>query len=80
VRTLFAVASLRLASLARGVEEVSTFRDQVRMRPVDESWAYAVAARVPEATYHPATRTLNLEPPATLGGEALAGFLEGAIS
>ena len=76
VRTLLAVASLRLVCLERGVEEISTFRRQIRLRPVDESWGHEAAARVPEASYHPATRTLNLEPPAFLGGEALPQWVE----
>jgi transcription-repair coupling factor (superfamily II helicase) len=76
VRTLLAAASLRLSCLARGVEEVSTFRRQIRIKPVDESWGHEAAARTPEASYHPATRTLNLDPPAYLGGEALPQWVE----
>ena len=34
VETLFAVASLRVTAAALGVEEIATFRDQVRIRPV----------------------------------------------
>jgi transcription-repair coupling factor (superfamily II helicase) len=76
VRTLLAVASLKLVCLALGVDEISTFRRQLRLRSVDESWGHEAAARTPEATYHPATRTLNLDPPAFLGGEALPQWVE----
>jgi transcription-repair coupling factor (superfamily II helicase) len=79
VETLFAVASLKLTCARLGVEEVSTFRKQVRVRPADESWAYEVAGGVQTATYKPATRTLNLDPPPNAGGEALARWLEEAL-
>jgi transcription-repair coupling factor (superfamily II helicase) len=79
VRTLLAVASLKLACLARGIEEVSTFRRQVRMKPADESWAHEAVARTPGASYHAATRTLNVEPDQNLGGEALAAWVEGVL-
>jgi transcription-repair coupling factor (superfamily II helicase) len=63
--TLVEVARLRVACQARGVEEVSTFRGQVRLRPV----AVPEDATLPEgATYHRATGTLNLTPePRDLG-------------
>ena len=35
VETLFAIASLRVTARALGVEEISTFRDQVRLKPVE---------------------------------------------
>jgi transcription-repair coupling factor (superfamily II helicase) len=80
VRALFAVASLKLASLDVGVEEVSTFRSQVRLRPVAESLGHELAATVAEASYHEATKTLNLIPSPTLGGEALARWVEDTIA
>jgi transcription-repair coupling factor (superfamily II helicase) len=76
VRTLLAVASLKLACLELGVEEISTFRRQIRLKPADESWAHEAAARTAGASYHPATRTLNVEPATHLGGEALASWVE----
>ncbi|MGH3452714.1 MAG: TRCF domain-containing protein, partial [Haloechinothrix sp.] len=64
-RTLVEVARLRIACQTRGVDEVSTFRGQVRLRPV----AVPDDATLPEgATYHRATGTLNLTPaPRDLG-------------
>ena len=79
VTALFAVASLKQACLESGIEEVSTFRNQVRLRPVPPALGEDVAAVVREASYHPATSTLNLNPPATLGGEALARWIEEVI-
>ena len=76
----FAVASLKLACLVAGIEEVSTFRTQVRIKPVEEASGLEVAEAVAGASYHPTTRTLNLEPPANLGGEALAGWVRAAIT
>ena len=80
VSALFAVASLKLACLVAGIEEVSTFRTQVRIKPVEEALGLEVAEAVAGASYHPTTRTLNLEPPANLGGEALAGWVRAAIT
>jgi transcription-repair coupling factor (superfamily II helicase) len=80
VRALFAVASLKQACLEVGVEEVTTFRSQVRLRPVPEGLGYEVAATVGGASYHPATKTLNLQPSPTLGGEALAQWVEETLT
>ncbi len=80
VSALFAVASLRLAALAEGVEEIITFRGQVRLKPVGEAIGLTVAAEVPGASYHAVTRTLNLEPAPNLGGEALAQWVEEALA
>ena len=79
VRTLFAVGSLRLACLELGIEEISTFRNQVRIRPVPPALGHEVAARRPGASFHAATGTLNLEPPQTLGGERLARWIEESL-
>ncbi|GBC87031.1 Transcription-repair-coupling factor [bacterium HR12] len=64
VETLFAVASLRVTCRTLGVEEVSTYRDQVRIKPVrlSPSLEADLAERVPGASYHRTTATLNLEP------------------
>jgi transcription-repair coupling factor (superfamily II helicase) len=80
VRALFAVASLRIACLGLGVQELSTFRDQVRIRPVEEASGHEAASRMEAASYHPASRTLNLDPPPGLGGESLARWVEEALS
>jgi transcription-repair coupling factor (superfamily II helicase) len=77
--TLLAVQSLRLACLELGVEEVSTFRKQIRIRPVEEALGHEVAERSDGASYHPTTRTLNLAPPPTLGGGDLVEFVRSAL-
>ncbi|HEX2026360.1 MAG TPA: TRCF domain-containing protein, partial [Actinomycetota bacterium] len=63
--TLLEVSSLRVAAQARGVDEISTFRGEIRVRPVD----VPTGATLPEeARYHASTRTLNLVPePGDLG-------------
>jgi len=63
--TLVEMARLRIACQARGVEEVTTFRGQVRVRPVD----LAEGTPMPEgSSYHRTTKTLNLTPePMDLG-------------
>ena len=82
VRALFAVAGLRLACLDLGIEEVTTVRtrNQVRVKPVDEARGIEAAAALPEAAYHPATRTLNLNYPARLGSEDLAAWVREAVA
>ncbi len=77
--TLFAIASLRLTCRGLGVEEISTFRGQVRLRPVSESWGHEAAVTLDAASFRPATRTLNLEPPGTIGGEDLVWWVEAAL-
>jgi transcription-repair coupling factor (superfamily II helicase) len=63
--TLLQVARLRIACMEIGVEEVTTFRGQVRIRPVDVD----VAALADGGSYHAATKTLNLTPePSDMGG------------
>ncbi len=80
VRTLFAIARLKLACLGAGVDEVATVRRQARVRPVGEERGAAVAAGRDDATYHAATRTLNLDPPPQFGGEILVGYVEDAVT
>ncbi|HEY7661266.1 MAG TPA: transcription-repair coupling factor [Actinomycetota bacterium] len=77
VQTLFAVGSLRITCLRLGVEEVSTYRQQVRITPLalPEALIVDVGERVPEARYLPATSTLNLEVGRTPGTE-LPGTVE----
>jgi transcription-repair coupling factor (superfamily II helicase) len=65
--TLLDVARLRVACDRLGIEEVSTFRSQVRLRPVD----FPGGAEAKRATYHRATRTLNLAPEPSETGPGL---------
>jgi transcription-repair coupling factor (superfamily II helicase) len=69
VETLFAVASLRVTAAALGVEEIATFRDQVRIRPVvlTDDLLADLDQRVPGATFHEAKQTLNLTPGRVFG-------------
>ena len=76
VRSLLAVASLKLTCVALGVVEISTFRNQIRVRPMDEGRGLEHAASVDGASYHGATRTLNLQLPTTMSGEELARWVE----
>jgi len=80
VETLFAVASLRVTSRQLGIEEVSTYRDQVRIRPVEipEALRLDLTERVPGATFHEAKRTLNLAPDRIAGTE-LPGWVEARL-
>jgi transcription-repair coupling factor (superfamily II helicase) len=69
VEVLFAIASLRLSASALGVEEITTYRDQVRIKPIDLSDVVEIglSAVIPKATYAEATRTLNLVPERVFG-------------
>ncbi len=80
VDTLFAVGSLRITCTRLGITEVSTFRQQVRARPVEMAeWLLLdLGTRVPGASYHATTRTLNLEPK-VMGGPELPGWVEDAL-
>jgi len=80
VQTLFAVASLRLTCAHLGVEEVSTYRTQVRIKPVElpPDRIRELGDLAPGAAYHPATATLNLEPGRVAGAE-LPGWVESAL-
>jgi transcription-repair coupling factor (superfamily II helicase) len=80
VLTLFGVASLKVAASALGVEEVTTFRTQARIKPVEEALGFQLAADLPAATYHATTRTLNLELPQTMGGADLTAWIEAALT
>ena len=79
VTTLFAVASLKLSARALGIEEITTFRTQIRLKPVPEGLGLETAA-LAGASYHGATRTLNLEQPTGMGGEALTRWVEDVLS
>ncbi len=71
VQVLFAIASLRLAALELGVREVTTYRDQVRAKPIELSDVVelGLGAVIPGATYAETTRTLNLVPERVYGVE-----------
>ena len=71
VATLFAIASLRITAQRLGVEEISTYRNQIRLTPVaiGDPLRLDLGERVPRATYHPARRTLNLVPERVFGAE-----------
>ncbi|HET7235443.1 MAG TPA: DEAD/DEAH box helicase, partial [Actinomycetota bacterium] len=81
VQTLFAVASLRILACALEIEEVSTYRQQVRVRPLvlSEAAELELATTVPGAAYHRTTSTLNLDPGRVAGAE-LPAWVEGALS
>jgi transcription-repair coupling factor (superfamily II helicase) len=71
VEVLFAIASLRLSGLELAVEEIATYRDQVRIKPLTLSDVVelGLSALIPGATYAEATRTLNLLPERVFGVE-----------
>src|SRR5918996_3692348 len=75
VETLVEVARLRIVCLTLGVEEVTTYRDQIRVRPVEVD-----ETALPERTaFHRATRTLNLNPaPGQMGG-GLPAWIRSAL-
>ena len=62
VQTLLDVASLRITCQRLGVAEVATYRDQVRVRPfgLPPEREAELPGRVPGASYHRTTSTLNL--------------------
>ena len=68
VGTLFAVARLRLACRDAGVREISTFKEQVRVKPLvlDERLPQGLP---PGTTYHEVSKTLNLVPGAVRGSD-----------
>ena len=71
VEVLFAIASLRLTARRLGVDEISTFREQVRLTPVAIADAYLVdlEERIYKASYHAAKGTLNLVPERVFGAD-----------
>ena len=77
VETLFAIASLRITARALGVEEITTFREQVRLKPVaiPDALQLDLEERVYKAGFHPETQTLNLVPERVFGKD-LAEFVE----
>ena len=71
VETLFAIGSLRVTCARLGVEEVITYKDQVRLTPVSipDALLPDLEERVFKATYHDAKGTLNLVPERVFGAE-----------
>jgi transcription-repair coupling factor (superfamily II helicase) len=71
VRTLFAIASLRLTASRLGVTEIGTYRDTVRITPVQmpDALRLDLGERVAGATYHAAKGTLNLVPERVFGAD-----------
>jgi transcription-repair coupling factor (superfamily II helicase) len=71
VETLFAIGSLRLTARRLEIQEVSTFRDQVRLAPVPipDALRLDLAERVPGATFHATKATLNLTPGRIFGAD-----------
>ncbi len=81
VETLLAVAALRATCSEAGVTEVTTYRDEVRLKPVelDEAAIADLPSRLPGATYHRATKTLNV-PAARIAGAELPAHIERALA
>jgi transcription-repair coupling factor (superfamily II helicase) len=71
VATLFAIASLRITARRLGADEISTFRDQVRVSPIPipDALRLDLAERIPNATFHTAKSTLNLVPERVFGAD-----------
>jgi transcription-repair coupling factor (superfamily II helicase) len=71
VETLFAIASLRITASRLDLEEVTTYRDQVRLSPVAMPDALLVdlPERIPGASFHGAKATLNLGPDRIFGAD-----------
>jgi transcription-repair coupling factor (superfamily II helicase) len=69
MQTLFAIASLRLTASRLGIEEISTFKQQVRLTPVllSDRLRLDLAERVEGASFHEARRTLNIVPGRVFG-------------
>jgi transcription-repair coupling factor (superfamily II helicase) len=73
--TLVEVARLRLLARDLGVDEISTFRSQIRIRPVD-----LPDVSIEGASYHRTTRTLNLQPAPSDMGPGLPGWVRGRLA
>ena len=77
VETLFAIASLRVTGLRLGVQEIVTYRDQVRLSPVaiSDELLEGLEERVYRASFHAEKATLNLVPERVFGMD-LVRFVE----
>jgi transcription-repair coupling factor (superfamily II helicase) len=82
VETLFSVASLRITADRLGVDEISTYKKEIRVKPLalPASAELALAERVPGATYHRTTQTLNLAPDRIAGAELPAWIEERLVA
>jgi transcription-repair coupling factor (superfamily II helicase) len=71
VQTLFAIGSLRITAARLGVEEVTTYRDQVRITPLalPDALLLDLPERLPGASFHAAKATLNLTPDRVFGAD-----------
>ncbi len=71
VQTLFAIGSLRITAARLGVEEITTYRDQVRITPLalPDALLLDLPERLPGATFHAAKATLNLAPGRVFGAD-----------
>jgi transcription-repair coupling factor (superfamily II helicase) len=71
VEMLFAVASLRITAARLGVQEITTFKGEVRLTPVaiPDTLLLDLDQRVFGATYHAAKGTLNLAPERVFGSD-----------
>ena len=80
VVVLFAIGSLRLTAHELGVEEITTYRDQVRIKPVtlSEVVEMGLSAVIKGATFAEPTRTLNLVPERVFGAD-LVGWVESQL-
>jgi hypothetical protein len=76
VETLLDMARLRALCERLGIEDVSVYRKQVRVRPVD----VPEGADLPDAAeYHAATRTLNLLPEPSQMGPHLPAWVRSML-
>jgi transcription-repair coupling factor (superfamily II helicase) len=71
VEVLFAIGSLRLTAQALGVQEITTYGDQVRIKPVtlSEVVELGLSAVIKGATFAEPTSTLNLVPERVFGAD-----------
>jgi transcription-repair coupling factor (superfamily II helicase) len=71
VETLFAVASLRITAARLGVQEITTFKGEVRLTPVaiPDTLLLDLDQRVFGASYHAIKGTLNLAPERAFGSD-----------
>jgi transcription-repair coupling factor (superfamily II helicase) len=76
VQTLLELTALRITAERLGVEEISVYRNQVRIRPLE----LPEDADLPEgASHHLATRTLNLLPEPARMGPDLPGWVRSVL-
>jgi transcription-repair coupling factor (superfamily II helicase) len=74
--TLLDLARLRIAARGLGIDEIATFRNQVRVRPLEIEPGAPLAS---EAIYHATTKTLNLEPRPKDLGPGLPGWVRSRL-